>query len=242
MASLAIFFGHSDKWCNSKMPFRPRLDLVFQRCRLIILMESVRIVNTLVALSQQSRHTAVMVKGLRALTIDQAEHQILEVANIIVECQQKRSKRLECEARLLQACYHLILRELKIKESSASIEESMREAQNLCLRYPDTAGLLLPAYRNINRSLTQLRGTVNTFYEAEFQHVWWMWPKHQIGALEQCLNGHLYSSLTWSYCPECGREVERPKELPLKPLQDLEFRLAMKASPVSFDGAAYRRR
>ena len=241
MVSLTSFFNGSNKLCNSKMPFRMRMDSIFQRCRLITLIESIRMVKTLEVLSQQSRHTTVMIEGLRDLTISQAEHQISEMAHIIAECQEKSLKRLECEAHLLHSCFHLVLRELGDKKSDHSAEDNMKKAQDLCAKYPDTAGLLLPACYNIKRSLNPMWRTIKTFFDAEFKDVWWHWPQHHVGALEQCPNGHLYSSLAWSDCPECGRRVEKPEDLSSTPLLDQEFVVAMKTISTGFDGTAYRR-
>lgn len=197
-------------------------------------------VKTLDVVSQQSRHTTVMAQGLRALTIGQAENHISQMAGLISKCQKMSLKRLECEARLVHTCFHLVLRELGKPKSTDPDNENMQMAQNLCEKYPDTAGLLLPAYHNIKRSLTHTGVGVKTFCDPESQDIWWHWPEHHVGALDQCLNGHLYSSQKRPDCPECGREIKEPQDFTPLPLQDLEFMHAMKTLPASFDGAAYR--
>ena len=241
MTSLALFLNGSNNFCGPNAALKLRLDTLYQRCRLIVLEESVRIVKTLEAMTEQSQHTTVLVEGLRHLTITQARHQLWQLASIVAECEMKHLKRLECEARLIQACFHLVLRELGEANATSKADENLHKAQRLCDTYPETAGLLLPTYENIRRSFSPDRRKVKTFYAREFKDIWWYWPRHKEGALKQCLNGHTYSGLTWSECPECGREVEKPESLPPTPLQDQAFVVAMKTVPASFDGSSYRR-
>ena len=206
-----------------------------------MLAECIRMINIIGNISQQSRHTAILAEGLRALAIHEAEKQISELRLTIDRCQSMLFKRLECESHLVHACLQLILSHLNNSDMGETIHEQLERARSLCRRYPDTAGLLLPAYHHIKRAMTGTRAAIVTLCDVEFKDVWWHWPEHYLGALEQCSNGHLYSSHKRPGCPECGRVVEDMENLPPVPLQDVAFLHAMTTLSVGFDGAAYRR-
>lgn len=240
MASLVLFLPSVIIHCTPHLSIRLRFDALFQRCRLITLEESVRMIKALEVIAKESQHTSFLIEGLRDLTIIEAEHHLLELEKIISECETRYLKRLQCEALLLCSCFQLVLRELGVDDATNNTDLNLHRARTLCQTFPDSAGLLSPIYLAIQRSMDSKRKDVETLYAKECKDIFWSWPKHHTGALTKCLHGHVYSSRTWSDCPECGREIEKPENLPVIPLQAEDFVLAMRTVPAAFDATAYR--
>ena len=191
-------------------PYRLRFDILLRRARLVTLQEAVRMMNTIRIKGDPSQHAAVLMQFLRDITLDEAAKHIATLAASIMECEAKNLKRLEAEARLIQISFHLVINSLDETSNLQDIESSLRRTLDLCQTYPDTAGLLLPNYTNI-KAVIQGTRKHEGMYTKDSHKVWWTWPKHLLGSLTHCRNGHPYSAATWSDCPECGREVKKPE-------------------------------
>lgn len=211
ITGLAASFGASvlhDDLPEITMPYQPRFEALFYRCRLISLEESLKMMRALSSMKDDSRHTAVLISGLRQLTIDQASSYISALGDILAGCDRQNLKRLEAEVRLLQACFHIILKNAGL--GNINVDESMNKVLVLCQTYPATAGLLLDTYRAVR---DVLRSSTGSSYPYKSRNIWWTWPRHEVGSLAHCRFGHPYSTATWSDCPECGQEVPLPKPI-----------------------------
>ena len=241
IAKLAVFLGVSAyQFPSINLCYRLRFETLFVRSRLIILEESLRMLDALRSMNDDSKHTSVLIRGLQSLTQDEASNQIKLLNSIITECATRNMKRLEAETRLIQIWFHILLRDLGAA-SNFSVEASLLRTLCLCRTYPDTAGVLLMTYNTTKRVVNgELRH--GNLYAQCSTRIWWSWPAHKVGSLEECVNGHQYSTSTWPGCPECGREVLfSQKAEPVnskKYLKEDAFVAAMQTQ--SFGAASYR--
>lgn len=227
--------------CGANVPFRLRFELLSQRCRLITLEDLAGILTFLEPMRHESQHMSLLVDGLRQMGKKEATEQLGSLAKLIIECKNRLLKRLECEALLVLSLYHQLLRSLG---SPVDIQETVRaldRAKQLCQTYPNTAGLLLPAYHNVSGVLRGTRMSPKTYYTTDLREVLWSWPAHKLGGLTKCTNGHVYSSLTSDDCLECGKEAPVAEASVARYLEPNDFLLAMKAGNTGFDGTAYRK-
>ena len=244
IARLATFLGISSVLAygfpNINICYRLRFEVLFVRTRLIVLEESLRMLDALRIMNDDSEHTSILIQGLRSLTHDEANQHIRALNSTITECTSRNLKRLETEVRLIQMCLHILLRDLGAA-SDLGWEASLHRILSLCKTFPDTAGVLTSTYNSLNMVVkgTQRHGNL---YMRGSRGIWWSWPVHKVGSLTECANGHQYSTLTWPGCPECGREVvfsPEPKPVDSKEfLKEKAFVAAMRTQ--SFDSASYR--
>ena len=244
IAKLAVFLGTSsvfaDELPNINLCYRLRFEGLFFRCRLIVLEESARMRSALISMNDDSKHTRILIRGLHSLMRDEANSNIRTLNSIIAECEIKNLKRLEAEIRLVQLCFHILLKHHGAA-SDLKVETSLNRTLSLCGTYPETAGVLFPTYKAINLVLSGERSHGN-LYTRGSTRIWWTWPKHKVGSLTQCVYGHQYSTSTWPGCPECGQEVPAsPKPEPVNPkkfLKEDAFVTAMRTQ--AFSAASYR--
>lgn len=244
IAKLAGFLDISsvsaDGFPDINLCYRLRFEALFFRCRLIILEESLRMRRTLRSMDDDSEHTTVLIRGLQSLTRDEANTNIKALNSVITECETKNLKRLEAEIRLVQMCFHILLKHLGAA-SHLKVEDSLRRTLSLCRTYPDSAGIFLMTYNAFNLVLSgeQRHGSL---YTRGSRRIWWSWPAHEVGNLKECVYRHQYSTSTWTGCPECGREVpSSPKPEPVSPkkfLKEDAFVAAMQTQ--TFSAASYR--
>ena len=192
----------------ANLPFRLRLISLFYRCRLTTLEDSVHMITALDRLAPPSKHTSMMVNGLRSLTTTQVQENITALDGTIGECHTRKLKRLEVELRLVQISFHSVLSLLKTS-SGVDIQGSMRVMLDLCRQYPDTAGLFLSSVVSIKRALETGRQDWKIELDSMAANAFWKkWAGHEVGFLRHCIHGHPYSGYVFSDCPECGRYVE----------------------------------
>ena len=246
LAKLAVLLGIShlsgSEVSDINLCYGLRFGALFFRCRLIILEESLRMLGSLRSMDDDSEHTKVLIRGLKSLTSEEANTNIKVLDSIITECETKHLKRLEAEIRLVQMCFHILLKDLGVA-SALRVEDSLRRTLSLCQTYPDAAGVLLKTYEAVKLVLCNERRHAN-LYTRGSTRIWWSCPAHKIGNLKECLFGHQYSASTWPDCPECGREISpSPKPEPVDPknlLKEDAFVVAMRTQ--TFSTASYRAR
>lgn len=217
-------------------PFwRLRFDALFSRCRLIVLDESLRMTAALRNMKNPSDHTMLVTAGIQDMTITEAKKHVAALELSILACEHKNLKRLEAEARLVQACFYLVLREFGAT-SDYDVNASLSKIWTLCQSFPDTAGLLMSTYIAVRTVVGGGQRPSNLYKSRD---LWWTWPKHVVGSLGHCKSGHPYSSETWCGCPECGREVSKPDPVnPQNFLKEDAFVVAMREQ--IFDGSRWR--
>lgn len=202
----------SGDFMAANLPFRLRLDFLFYRCRLLVLEESFQMLNTIRKLENETKHSVLLVEGLRALTSNQAGAIIKDVGSAIAECRSKQLKRLEIEFRLIQFELHRVLRSLDMI-SDVRIQASANIAIRLCQEYPNTAGIFLTDCLSVRCTDEQRRSSWKVdLYKKEANEFWKLWAGHEVGALKHCQFGHPYSAYTFRDCPECGRR-DLPKSV-----------------------------
>lgn len=225
------------------LPFRLRLDLLYYRCKLIALEESVKLLTPLRAIADGCSHTRLLINGLNQLTTSMASETVGRMASLITECQVKNLKRLEVEWRLVQVGFIVVGRDLGAtslsEELSADLSAQKNAIYTLCQTYPQTAGLLKPSYEQLGRFLVGTQRTGHIFYTKSTRNIWWTFPKHEIGNLKHCVRGHPYSGSSWPHCGECGEEMQQSVDS-IKLLSKEDFVEAMKSPDRTFDGASYR--
>lgn len=195
---------------KANLPFKLRLESLYCRCRLMILEDATFMVGELRKLDP-SKHTNMLLQGLRHKTIDHAKENIEHLDNAIAAASAKYLKRLNVELRLLQVSFHAVLSTLGT-DSGIDIQASVQVMLDLCVQYPDTAGTFLASCTALKRALeTGSRDWKLDLYSRHTTEFWKKWAGHEVGYLRHCVNGHPYSGYTFTDCPECGRYVE-PKE------------------------------
>lgn len=202
----------SGKSIAANLPFRLRLDSLFYRCRLLVLDESVHMLETIQKMDNRTQHSKLLVDGLRALSTSQAGEVIKDIGKAITECRSKSLKRLEVEFRLMQIALHRILRSLNTT-SDLNVQGSIQVAIQLCQEYPDTAGIFLSDCLSVKSAIEQ--GRIDwkiDLYKKEANEFWKRWANYEVGTLSHCNFGHPYSAGTFRDCPECGR-AESPISL-----------------------------
>ena len=220
-------------------PFHLHFDALFYRCRLIVLEEGLRMQGALKGLRGSSRHASIMAYKLREMTTSEAKEHLATLKIVIRMCEAKHLKRLETELRLVQICFHVILRDAEVR-SELDVATSLCKIQDLCSSFPDSAGLLSITYVAIKGVLSG-RQRCCKMYSEESVKVWWNWPNHVIGDLRYCKFGHPYSSKTWDTCPYCGNEVHEQEVVrPDSFLKEEDFIAAMHAMASSTSTKAWR--
>ena len=204
----------------ANLPFRLRLDSLFYRCRLLVLDESVQMLELIQKLDNRTQHAKLLVDGLHALSISQAGEVIIDIDKAITECRSKSLKRLEVEFRLMQIALHGILRSLNTA-SDLNVQGSIQVAIRLCQEYPNTAGIFLSDCLSVKSAVEQGRFNWKIdLYKKEANEFWKRWADYEVGTLSHCNFGHPYSAGTFRDCPECGR-AESP--ISLKPVDYSQF-------------------
>ena len=224
--SLSAFFGLAPE-NEITLPYRLRYDVLFSRFRLIALEEGVRMLGPLRRQREPSRHASLLIQSLHDLMLNEAPKHIAALGDIIAQCEVKNLKRLEAESRLVQVCFHLLLKGTE-KQSELEVITSLNRVSELCQTYPETAGLLEKVYTAVRASILGNQ-PISKMYDKESLAIWWSWPKHELGSLQYCKNDHPYSGVSGMGCLECGQEVEQvTPDKPDSHLQEVEFLAAMK--------------
>lgn len=241
IASLPALYNILECITGADQTFRLRFDALFYRCRLITLDEAVRMLAPLEAMCDRSEHSSLLTNGIRRMTIEEAKQRELDIEASIQECNLKKMKRLETEFRLFQLCFQIVPHDLGARNFIGA-EANLQRVLELCETFPDTAGLFMPSYQNIRRIISGYQQQRNRLYTSEIRGTWWSWPRHHVGHLKCCDNGHWYSHKAWpSGCPECGREVPKPEPVdPKKFLKEDAFVVAMRKTSPSFNVNGYR--
>ena len=203
---MAKFLGNPDILPTYNLPFKLRFDSLYFRCRLIILEESVRMIDLTDVLRTTSQHMLALNEGLRILTMTETHKHVAAIHTTIEQCNLKGIKRLEVELRLMQASFNLILRSLSSFDNK-DIETTMAKTLSLCIKYPSTAGMFMSAYKSAKLALDGHSSPTN-LYAKETRSFWWKWRDYELGNLNSCVFGHPYSGTTFGGCPECGREKD----------------------------------
>ena len=206
MCNLAMFLGNPEILSTYNLSFKLRFDSLYYRCRLMILEESVRMIASIDVLRTTSQHMLALNEGLRILTMTEAHHHIVAIQTAIEQCNLKGIKRLEVELRLIQVSLYLVLRSLG-SFIDTDIEASLATTLDLCVKYPNTAGTFMNAYKSAKLALDG-RSSVTDLYAKETRSFWWKWRDYELGNLKSCVFGHPYSGTTFMGCPECGREKD----------------------------------
>ena len=195
----------------ANLPFRPRLESLYHRCRLMILEDAAYMVGEIKKL-EASKHTDILLQGLRFSIVTEAQESISLLHVAIADCASKHFKRLEVEFRLIQVSLHTVLHSFEIG-SGVEIQASAKAMAELCQQYPDTAGVFWPTCSALKRAVDNgSRQWDFRLYSKISNDFWKQWAGHEVGYLRHCINGHPYSGYVFSDCPECGRYVELPQE------------------------------
>ncbi len=234
IADLATFLGvaaGADE-IDMNFPYLLHFDALFYRCRLIVLEEGLRMQIALNNIRANSQHTSIMAKTLKDMTVMEAKEHLVTIGTAIGACEAKRLKRLETELRLVQICFHMVLRDAGTR-SELNVSASLTKTQDLCQMFPQTAGLLSNTYVAVKAVVDGQQRCGRMYTEASVK-VWWTWPKYVVGKLKFCKFGHPYSGETWDNCPECGEEVQKPQAInPESFLKEKDFVAAMRAMTTS---------
>ena len=236
-----LHFSATDGETKTACPYSLRFKALESRARLTILEERSRMVDALKAFRKPYHHTTMLVEGMQYMTIAEAKQQLAQSQSVIALCETHYFKRLECEVRLVQLYFHVVLRNAGIG-SDLAVDSSFRRIASLCRTFPDTAGQFWDAYSRLWEVFKETRPHGN-LYKASQRSIWWSWPCHKTGYLEHCAHGHPYSSKTWAGCPECGLEVVVGKALKTLGtnvrLKETEFVAAIHRH--TFDQTAWRK-
>ena len=234
IADLATFLGipAGPDEIDINFPYLLHFDALFYRCRLIVLEEGLRMHVALSNIRDSSQHTSIMAETLKEMAITEAKEHLATIGTAIEACEGKRLKRLKTELRLVQICFHIVLRDAGTR-SKLNVSASLTKVQDLCRTFPKSAGLLSDTYVAIKAVVDGQQRCGRMYTEASVK-VWWTWPKHIAGKLKYCQFGHPYSDETWGDCPECGEEVQKPQAVnPESFLKEKDFVAAMRAMTTS---------
>ena len=195
---------------RSNIQFKIRLLALHLRHRLVILKDSMHIVEIMKDQNTKTDHSRLLIEELSKMTGDQAVENVEILSPIIEDCVSRSLKRLEVEMRLLQISFVVVASQMD-HDYNFDCTASLDLVSSLCREYPETAGLFLEASRHVRRSLANpLSLRTHAIFTVAASDLWRHWGSHQIGHLVQCDLGHLYSAATFATCPECGRHVETP--------------------------------
>ena len=117
-------------------------------------------------------------------------------------------KRLEVELHLVQLSFHVILLE-NGNRGNLDINSSLERVYEICVKFPDSAGIFLPFYQFLNKRICEGRHLIKDLYNKENKEFWRLWGRYKLGHIKYCRYNHPYSTSIFTDCPECGREVER---------------------------------
>lgn len=151
---------------------------------------------------------STLFNGLQQMTIYQALQNTELINTSISVCEARNLKRLEVELRLVQLCFHAILLE-NGNRGKMNINTSLNRVQELCIQFPDTAGIFLPFYQSLNKRIREGRHPTKDLYNRDNREFWRLWGRYGLGLIKYCRYGHPYSTSIFPDCPECGREVEK---------------------------------
>lgn len=157
---------------------------------------------------------STLFNGLQQMTIHQALQNTELINSSISVCEARNLKRLEVELRLVQLSFHAILLE-NGNRGKMDINSGLNRVQELCIQFPDTAGIFFPFYQSLNKRIREGRYPTKDLYNRENREFWMLWGKYQVGLVKYCQYGHPYSTSIFPDCPECGREVERRQSEPV---------------------------
>jgi len=192
--------------------------------------------------SKVPQHSAILNGLIQHTTALEAKERLGQLRHVIAECRIKTLSRLEAEARLVQVCFHIVLRDVGAV-SVFELHDSFKRILFLCQTYPDTASQLFNSYCAIKEIIGGTRYKANMYTQGA-RNIWWRLPKHMVGDLAHCCNGHPYSSLTGSGCLDCGRKVSKvPKTKTVDPntlLKENDFMAAMKSNSNTFNDRSWR--
>lgn len=160
---------------------------------------------------KKSQHMSTLFNGLQQMTIHQALQNIELIKSSISVCEARNFKRLEVELRLVQLSFHAILLE-NGNRGKLDINSSLGRVQEICVQFPDSAGIFLPFYQSLNKRIREGRYPTKDLYNRENREFWRLWGRYKVGHIKYCRYGHPYSTSIFPDCPECGREVERRRQ------------------------------
>lgn len=158
--------------------------------------------------ARKSQHMSTLFNGLQQMTIHQALQNIELMNSSIAVCEARNFKRLEVELRLVQLSFHAIILE-NGNRGKMNINIGLDRVQELCIQFPDTAGIFSAVYQSLNKRIREGRYPSKELYNRENKEFWMRWGKYGLGLMTYCQYGHPYSTSIFPDCPECGREVER---------------------------------
>lgn len=186
---------------------RIKLLLLHYRHRLMIIGDSMHIVEILKNRDAHSNHSQTLSKELTSMTAMQAAEDAETLAPLIDHCDLQKLKRLEIELRLLQTGFLNIAghadRPGKIDPST-----SLLRVENLCGDNPETVGHFLTACRMMRYALQgPMSLQPSMIFMRPTSYLWHELGKHKFGHLTQCSLGHRCTATTFNDCSECGKKV-----------------------------------
>lgn len=200
------------------LPFVHRFELLFIRTRYNTCHEFLKISSHLgdVADRDNSLQTHMLVGTIHQRIISMSTGLIENIDERLADCASHNLPCLEVELRLMQLSFYNLIKRCKVKNGIAGSDvplldttDSLKKANRLCRKYPDTAGRFL---RHVVSMKSTLQGTsrkpLSPIYTADTRSVERRWGNHAVGHLTTCDNKHPYSTASFDSCPECGREVD----------------------------------
>ena len=133
-------------------------------------------------LGQQSQHTYVLYEGLQRVRIPQILSAFEKMDSAIIQCQERKSRRLEAEMRLIQLACRFTCSKNGDEYALLNVQSELGQVMKLCERFPQTAGLLLPAYQLMRSSLTGHRTISHCLYNPLTRETWWTWVSEPLCA------------------------------------------------------------
>ena len=244
MASLGLFFANTSLFQRFHFVMKIRFDCLKYRCNLVTLEENCQMLIPILEMGQRSQHTAILAQGLKYVTIPKLAGQLQGISISIAACQSRGLQRLGAELRLMRLASETAMDNVGLRGALVGIGPDLSSISNLCQRFPQTAGTLLPSLQRIKMFLRHDKhASGHPLFTKATQETWWTWFKHGVGDLRTCKNQHPYSGMTMAHCPECGpeAEIEKVREVDANAvMKPQDFIAAMKIH--SFDGSAYHTR
>ena len=160
---------------------------------------------------EKSQHMSTLFSGLQQMTIHQALQNTELIKSSISVCEARNFKRLEVELRLVQLSFHAILLD-NGDRGKLDINSCLGRVEDLCIRFPNTAGIFVPFYQSLNKKIREGGYPTKDLYNRADREFWRLWGRYKVGHIKYCRYDHPYSTSIFPDCPECGREVERKKQ------------------------------
>jgi len=186
-----------------------RYRLVYYLCRLVTLEDALKVFQHLQTLGELDRHTATLMEGLKAKILDHSLAEVKSLETTIASSKAANLPRVEAELRIVQLGLHLVLNGISIG-SGVDEKASIAAVGLLCQRYPDSAGKMFGPLKDLEHRLkggSTIASCLDIYRSGSKELVRGL-GKHQVGGLKNCQHHHFYSSMSFSSCPECGREVK----------------------------------